>query len=105
MLARALKVRDYLPNGGNRHGIDTAALDQPGDEASAYGRAGQKWQPLNRRVPSCDEAIARASSPSPEVEANGHFSPTDGLFGLLPLSRDVLGARGAPHRNRRTRPR
>src|SRR5881409_1343266 len=60
MLARALKVLDYLPNGGNRHGIDTAALDQPGDEASAYGRAGQKWQPLNRTEPCGDEACARA---------------------------------------------
>src|SRR5437868_10973931 len=45
---RALKVLDYLPCGINRHGIDTAALDQPGDEASAYDRAEQNWQPLNR---------------------------------------------------------
>src|SRR3954468_19086289 len=41
MLVRALKVLDHLLWSGNRHGIDTAALDQPGDEASAYDRAEQ----------------------------------------------------------------
>src|SRR3954447_12962485 len=62
MLARALKVLDYPPNSSYRHGIDTAALDQPGDEASAYGRAGQKWQPLNRTEPCGDEAFAWAQA-------------------------------------------
>jgi hypothetical protein len=39
MLVRALKVLDYFQNGAIRHGIATAALDQPGDEAWAYDRA------------------------------------------------------------------
>jgi hypothetical protein len=39
MLVRALKVLGYF-----RTDIDTAALDQPGDEGCAYGRAGRDWQ-------------------------------------------------------------
>jgi hypothetical protein len=56
MLVRALKVLDHLLWSGNRHGIDTAALDQPGDEASAYDRAEQNWQPLNRARAAADQA-------------------------------------------------
>src|ERR1700712_1225442 len=48
MLARALKVRDYFSNETIRTGIDTAALNQPGDEGCAYGRAAQDWQRLTR---------------------------------------------------------
>jgi hypothetical protein len=46
MLVRALKVLDLSQKGSDRHGIDTAALDQPGDEGCAYGRAGPDWQRL-----------------------------------------------------------
>jgi hypothetical protein len=38
MLVRALKVLNYPRNETVRTDIDTAALDQPGDEAAAYAR-------------------------------------------------------------------
>jgi hypothetical protein len=44
MLVRALKVLDYFRSEIASTDIDTAALDQPGDEGCAYGRAGQDWQ-------------------------------------------------------------
>jgi hypothetical protein len=44
MLVRALKVLDYFRNEITRTDIDTAALDQPGDEGWAYGRRKAKWQ-------------------------------------------------------------
>jgi hypothetical protein len=44
MLVRALKVLDYYQKAIIGTDIDTAALDQPGDEGSAYDRAGAKWQ-------------------------------------------------------------
>jgi hypothetical protein len=43
MLVRALKVLKFLKK-ETRTGIDTAALDQPGDEGWAYGRAKANWQ-------------------------------------------------------------
>jgi hypothetical protein len=46
MLVRALKVLDLFQKGTDRHGIDTAALDQPGDEGWAYGRTAVDWQRL-----------------------------------------------------------
>jgi hypothetical protein len=58
MLVRALKVLDYFQNGANRHGIATAALDQPGDEGWAYDRARTKWQPLNLTRTPHDQAVA-----------------------------------------------
>jgi hypothetical protein len=39
MLVRALKVLDYFRKVIIGTGIDTAALNQPGDEGSAYDRA------------------------------------------------------------------
>jgi hypothetical protein len=39
MLVRALKVLGYFRNETASTDIDTAALDQPGDEGWAYGRA------------------------------------------------------------------
>ena len=47
MLVRALKVLDYFCKDLIGTGIDTAALDQPGDEGWAYGRAGPDWQRFN----------------------------------------------------------
>jgi hypothetical protein len=44
MLVRALKVLDYFVIETTGTGIDTAALDQPGDEVGAYGRTGPNWQ-------------------------------------------------------------
>jgi hypothetical protein len=44
MLVRALKVLGYYLNATTSTGIDTAALDQPGDEGWAYGRAERDWQ-------------------------------------------------------------
>lgn len=44
MLVRALKVRDYFLMAIIGTDIDTAALDQPGDEGCAYGRAAPDWQ-------------------------------------------------------------
>jgi hypothetical protein len=44
MLVRALKVLDYFKKEPIGTGIDTAALDQPGDEGSAYDRGSAKWQ-------------------------------------------------------------
>jgi hypothetical protein len=44
MLVRALKVLNYSVNGIIGTDIDTAALDQPGDEAAAYGRREPAWQ-------------------------------------------------------------
>jgi hypothetical protein len=44
MLVRALKVLDYFQAATIGTGIDTAALDQPGDEGSAYDRGRVKWQ-------------------------------------------------------------
>jgi hypothetical protein len=44
MLVRALKVLDYFRNETARTDIDTAALDQPGDEARAYDRGRPAWQ-------------------------------------------------------------
>jgi hypothetical protein len=44
MLVRALKVLDYFLTAIIGTGIDTAALDQPGDEGSAYDRGRAKWQ-------------------------------------------------------------
>jgi hypothetical protein len=44
MLVRALKVLDYFVIETIGTGIDTAALDQPGDEVRAYGRSGPNWQ-------------------------------------------------------------
>jgi hypothetical protein len=44
MLVRALKVLDYFRKDIIGTGIDTAALDQPGDEGSAYDRGSTKWQ-------------------------------------------------------------
>jgi hypothetical protein len=44
MLVRALKMLDYPSNGITSMGTATAALDQPGDEGCAYGRAAADWQ-------------------------------------------------------------
>jgi hypothetical protein len=44
MLVRALKVLRFIRKRNNPHGIDTAALDQPGDEGWAYGRTDADWQ-------------------------------------------------------------
>jgi hypothetical protein len=44
MLVRALKVLDYFRNETTSRDIATAALDQPGDEGWAYGRAARNWQ-------------------------------------------------------------
>jgi hypothetical protein len=44
MLVRALKVLNYFLREIIGTGIDTAALDQPGDEVRAYGRAEPDWQ-------------------------------------------------------------
>jgi hypothetical protein len=44
MLVRALKVLGYFLMATTCTDIDTAALDQPGDEVCAYGRAGTDWQ-------------------------------------------------------------
>jgi hypothetical protein len=44
MLVRALKVLDYFQKDLIGTSIDTAALDQPGDEGSAYDRGSTKWQ-------------------------------------------------------------
>jgi hypothetical protein len=44
MLVRALKVLNYFVNETIDTGIDTAALDQPGDEVRAYGRTKLNWQ-------------------------------------------------------------
>jgi hypothetical protein len=44
MLVRALKVLGYFRISITCTNIDTAALDQPGDEGSAYGRAEPNWQ-------------------------------------------------------------
>jgi hypothetical protein len=44
MLVRALKVLGYFLMVITSTDIDTAALDQPGDEGSAYGRDEPDWQ-------------------------------------------------------------
>jgi hypothetical protein len=44
MLVRALKVLNYFVTETIGTGIDTAALDQPGDEVRAYGRTKLNWQ-------------------------------------------------------------
>jgi hypothetical protein len=44
MLVRALKMLDYFSSETIGTDIDTAALDQPGDEGCAYGRAKANWQ-------------------------------------------------------------
>jgi hypothetical protein len=44
MLVRALKMLGYSQKRTASMGIATAALDQPGDEVCAYGRAGADWQ-------------------------------------------------------------
>jgi hypothetical protein len=44
MLVRALKMLGYFRNETTRMDIDTAALDQPGDEGWAYGRGKENWQ-------------------------------------------------------------
>jgi len=49
MLVRALKMLDYFLKETIGMGIATAALDQPGDEGWAYGRAGPDWQPAEQR--------------------------------------------------------
>jgi hypothetical protein len=62
MLVRALKVLDLFHNETIGTGIDTAALDQPGDEGCAYGRAAPDWQRLTPNLhPICRPFIA----PSP----------------------------------------
>jgi hypothetical protein len=44
MLVRALKMLGYFRNETACMDIDTAALDQPGDEGWAYGRPKANWQ-------------------------------------------------------------
>jgi hypothetical protein len=44
MLVRALKMLGYFRNETTSMDTATAALDQPGDEGWAYGRAGPNWQ-------------------------------------------------------------
>jgi hypothetical protein len=44
MLVRALKMLGYSLNETTSSDIATAALDQPGDEVWAYGRARADWQ-------------------------------------------------------------
>jgi hypothetical protein len=44
MLVRALKVLNYFVIETTGTDIDTAALDQPGDEVRAYGRSARDWQ-------------------------------------------------------------
>jgi hypothetical protein len=54
MLVRALKVLDLFLKRTIGTGIDTAALDQPGDEGCAYGRAKPDWQRLTLNLdPVC----------------------------------------------------
>jgi hypothetical protein len=54
MLVRALKMLDYFLEETIGMGIATAALDQPGDEGWAYGRAGPDWQPAEHNGPPDD---------------------------------------------------
>jgi hypothetical protein len=49
MLVRALKMLDYFLKETIGMVIATAALDQPGDEGWAYGRARLDWQPAEQR--------------------------------------------------------
>src|ERR1700761_7182112 len=49
MLVRALKVLSYFRNEIARTDTATAALDQPGDEGCAYGRARPNWQRRNEK--------------------------------------------------------
>jgi hypothetical protein len=44
MLVRALKMLDHFLSETTGRDIATAALDQPGDEGCAYGRAKPNWQ-------------------------------------------------------------
>jgi hypothetical protein len=44
MLVRALKVLNLSLTGKIGTDVATAALDQPGDEGCAYGRAASDWQ-------------------------------------------------------------
>jgi hypothetical protein len=44
MLVRALKMLSYFLSETTSKDIATAALDQPGDEVSAYGRQRADWQ-------------------------------------------------------------
>jgi hypothetical protein len=75
MLVRALKVLDLFHNGKIRTGIDTAALDQPGDEGCAYGRAAPDWQRLTRNPqPVCRPFIVRFATMK---VIDGHFSQID----------------------------
>ena len=54
MLVRALKVLGYFRNETASTDIDTAALDQPGDEGCAYGRATPDWQRITLNLrPIC----------------------------------------------------
>jgi hypothetical protein len=49
MLVRALKVLDFVSlRKRSARIIDTAALNQPGDEDRAYGRRAANWQRQTR---------------------------------------------------------
>jgi hypothetical protein len=54
MLVRALKMPDYFLIETISMSIATAALDQPGDEGWAYGRAGPDWQHEQRPARGSD---------------------------------------------------
>jgi hypothetical protein len=61
MLVRALKVLDYFSKEITGTDIDTAALDQPGDEGWAYDRGTRNWQLMNRGRGCLTKSISAAS--------------------------------------------
>jgi hypothetical protein len=66
MLVRALKVLDLFLYETIGTGIDTAALNQPGDEGCAYGRAAFDWQRLTLNL-HCFAAANRSAVAAIEV--------------------------------------
>ena len=78
MLVRALKVLGYFLNEITRTDIDTAALDQPGDEGCAYGRARR----IGNDEPRNPDSTITSRRPQQLRKAgkNDDISPIDRLF-------------------------
>jgi hypothetical protein len=80
MLVRALKVLGYFRNETTYTDTDTAALDQPGDEGCAYGRANPDLQRRTTAL-SCFDASSRGTRRSPKQEEKDDFTPPNSSSG------------------------
>ena len=98
----------YFRNETTRMDIDTAALDQPGDEGWAYGRGKRELATMNRGTRCGDEIADHRQIRQPEAGQNDRFSSIDCPSCRFPprirAGSPCSPSPRSPHRPRRTPP-